>query len=207
MNKDKLKMNLQMFGGEGDEGGEGAGAGGNPDEGGSGEGTEPDVKLPKSEEELQNLIDNAVKTRLARQKEKTEAEIKKVKEKAKADAKRYADMSESEKAQAELDEKIKEIEEREKELNNRELLGNIKTDLTAKGLPDVFADSLLVIQDNEKIKTAINEIKTAWDEEIAEAIKASVRQETPNTSSRSYAGKDKGIKSKADFFNAGRKVD
>ena len=69
-------------------------------------------------------------------------------------------MSESEKAQAELEEKVKEIEEREKELNNRELLGNIKTALTAKGVPDVFADSVLVIQDNEKIKTAINEIKT-----------------------------------------------
>lgn len=204
MDKDKLKMNLQMFA----ENGEGAGTDKHSDEGGNNEGAGTDEsKLPKTEDELQEIIDKSVESRLARQKAKADAEIKAIKEKAKADAKRYADMTESEKAQAELEERIKEIEDREKELNNRELLTNIKSDLSAKGLPDAFADSLLVIQDNEKIKTAIEEIKTAWDEQIAEEIKASVRQETPSTNSRSYAGKEKKSISKADFFNEGRKVD
>lgn len=206
MEKDKLKMNLQMFAEDPNESEKGE----NPDltdeeSGGSGEdGSE--VELPKSEEELQKMINETVKARLARQKEKSEAEIKKIKEKAKADAKRYADMSESEKAQAELEDRIKEIEERERELNDRELLNNIKIDLREKGLPIVFAESLLVIQDNEKIKSAINDIKVAWDKEIVEAKKASVRQETPSDKSRSYVSEGK-KKSKADFFNEGRKID
>lgn len=204
MKKDKLKMNLQMFGEQG--GSDDADINDNPDNIDNGNNPDPTDKLPKTEDELQEIINKSVESRLAREKAKADAEIKRIKEKAKADAKKYADMTESEKEQAEIEDRIKELEAREKELNDRELLANIKSDLAEKNLPSVFADSLLVIQDNEKIKKAIGEIKSAWDEEIAEAIKASARQETPSANSRSYATKDK-TRSKADFFNEGRKID
>lgn len=202
MEKEKLKMNLQMFAKEDEDD---SGKEDNLDEGGKNE--SDDSSLPKDEKELQKIIDNAVETRLARQKEKTEEKIRKIKEKAKSDAQAYADMSESEKEKAKLEERMKEIEKREKEINDRELLGNIKETLMEKELPVVFADSLIKMQDNEKIQESIKEIKRAWDEELAEAVKASVRQDTPSASSRSYADDSGKPKSKAEFFNAGRKID
>lgn len=194
----KIPMDLQMFADEG------AGdAGDNPEV--DGVESESDKANNPEEKTTQEIIDDAVEERLARADKKHEAELAKVKEKAKADAERYADMTEKEKESAEMTDRIAELEAREKELNNRELLNNIQADLTERKLPTAFADALLVIQDNEKIKESIEEIKEIWDAEITEAKKESVRQPTPNDSSRSYAGEDK-AGSKSEFFDSGRKI-
>lgn len=206
----KLKMNLQYFATDGDdegdlEGSSGKGTEGDHDEDDDSGDDDSGVELPKTEEELQTIINASVEARLARENKKHKAELEAERKKIKADAERYAQMSDKEKKQAEIDDRIKKLEEKEAELNNRELLSEIKSDLTEKELPLAFAEPLLTIQDNEKIKEAIIEIKTTWDDEITEAKKASIRQSNPRGSSRSY-NSDSRSKSKREFFDSGRKI-
>lgn len=201
----KVKMNLQYFAEDPN-----SEEGDNPDlegeENNSEDGSKPEGdELPKSKSELDSHTNKAIQKALENQRKEFKDKLDAEREKARADAEKYAKMTEKEKEDAEMQERLKELEERERELNNRELLTNIKSDLQDKELPDAFADSLLLLQDNEKIKEAIEEIKETWDSEIAEAKKESVRQKTPKGSTRSYAGKGKG-KNKADFFNEGRKI-
>lgn len=200
---EKLKMNLQYFAGE-DDPSEGLESGTNPDDDNEKDGEGGSDKL-LTEEEVQARIDDAVKARLARKEKEHQEELRKEREKAKADAERYARMSEKEKEQAELDDRIKALEAREKELNDRELLTNIKADLSGKNLPLAFADYLLGLQDVEKIKDSIEEIEGIWDAEISEFKKAKVRQDNPKDSDTSFRGKRE-TKSKSDFFNEGRKI-
>lgn len=201
--KDLLKMNLQYFASEDDPNGETDPVDNQDDPNGDDDGGNESSEF--TQEELQEQIDDAVEARLARERKKHEKELEKVREKARADAENYAKMTEKEKEEAKLQERLDAIEERERELNNRELLTNIKSDLQDKSLPVAFADSLLLLQDNDKIKETIEEIKETWDEEIAEAKKENVRQETPKDSTRSYKSKNKG-KSKSEFFDEGRKI-
>lgn len=211
-----LKMSLQFFAenpdGTGAGDGDGAdGADGNPDgvdgtDGADGtddlDGTGEGSELSKEQQalldrETSKRVENALK----RQKEKFDSERKEIERKAKADAEAYAKMTESEKQESEYEKRIKEIEERENKLNNEQLLVEIKSDLNDNSLPQVFAESLLAIQDNEKIKGAIKELKDSWDKEINEAIKGKARQKTPKSSTFRGGGK---TESKAEMARKNR---
>lgn len=198
---EKLEMDLQYFAEDDSAVIEKVDAQGSEDDSGG----ENDSVITLTEEEMQAKIDDAIKARLARQEREHQKQLEKVRQKARADAERYAKMTEDEKKQAEIEERIRELEAREKELNDRELLANIKADLMDKKLPVAFAKYLLELQDVEKIKESIEEIEGVWNDEIAEFKKASVRQKTPKDSDNGFRGKAK-AKSKADFFNEGRKI-
>lgn len=193
MNKEKLlKMNLQMFAEPGDT----------PPADPPADNPPADEPITLTQKELQSKLDAEAEKRVAKVLEKKQAEWKattaKELEKAKADAEEYAKMTEQQKKDAEYQKKLDELSAKEKEINDRELLTSIKTDLQENKLPLAFATSLLSIQDNEKIKESISEIKKVWDAEIAEAKKEGARQDTPNNGKQSYSGG--GNKTKADIF-------
>src|SRR5699024_12558801 len=79
---------------------------------------------------------------------------------------------------------IKELEKRDQNINNRKMLNQIESELKDNSLPIELDDTLLSLQDNEKIKTRINDIKSYVDELVNGRVKEALRQETPNASTK-----------------------
>lgn len=197
---DLLRMNLQYFAEDPED--DPADPPADPE---GGDPKDPDVILPASQSELDSVINKSVQAALKNAKKEFDDKLEKEKEKARTNAKDYANMTEEQKKEADLQARIDELEAKEKELNDKELLTNIKVDLQEKELPASFAEMLLTLQDNEKIKESIDIIKQQWDEQIAEAIKASARQKNPKDSTRNY-GKPSEGGSKKELFDKGRKI-
>lgn len=169
------KMNLQLFADEGEE---------NEDvEEVEEEEEEKNTTYTKDEleQKIQSESDKRVTDALKTARAKWEREYQEKIEDEKTKAAEYARMTAKEKEEAELKEKINELEERERELINRELLNEIQSDLKENQLPLQFAESLLAIQDNKKIKEAIKGIKKDFDLAVNEQVKEALRQDTPNS--------------------------
>lgn len=176
-------FNLQLFaeGGEGAEKGAEKGAEEGAEEGAE-KGAEDENKIDFSKEqqaEIDRQISKSVDNALKKYQSKAEKEKLKAIEKAKNDAIEYAKLTAEEKQEADLQEKIDNIEAREKAINQKELLNNIKADLNENGLPSELAESLVVIEDNEKIKENIKSIKEIWDSAIKEEVKKALSGKSP----------------------------
>lgn len=137
-----------------------------------------------SQSEVDRQISKAVESALKKQRSKWEEEKEQEIEKAKNEAVEYAKMTQKEKEEAEFKKRLEQLEDREKELNNRELLSQIESDLKENELPASFAQSLLAIQDNEKIKEAITGIKKEFDEAVNAQVKEKLRQDTPEAGTK-----------------------
>lgn len=178
-----LPLNLQFFAEEG---------GGGKERDPQGE-PNPDQKddgkefIQLTEEELKKKIeaesDRKLASALEKKKREWEQQLEKKIQDARKDAEEYAKMTQQERQEADYKKRLKKLEERERELNNRELLVQIESDLEEKELPKAFAKSLLTVQDNEKIKESIGEIKQAFDNAVNERVKKALRQDTPSASS------------------------
>ena len=185
--KELLKLNLQHFATP--EDGTETPEGDNQDGTGNPEGDNPDGTEPTDEEketytkaELDKLtserVDKAIKTREAKMNE----EFKAKEEQIKADAIEYQKLTDKEKLDKDLEKKMSDLEAREQAINNRELISQIEADLKDNDLPASFADTLLGLQDNEKIKSAIGAIKEDYDNAINQQVKEALRQKTPEDS-------------------------
>ena len=137
---------------------------------------EPTYSQSDVDRQISKAVDSALKKQRAKWEEEKQQEI----EKAKNEAEEYAKMSQKEKEEAEIKKRLEEIKKREQELNNRQLLAEIETDLKDNNLPSSFAEALLSIQDNEKIKQAITGIKKDFDEAVNAQVKEALRQDTPD---------------------------
>ncbi|SDB96527.1 capsid assembly scaffolding protein Gp46 family protein [Shouchella lonarensis] len=98
---------------------------------------------------------------------------------AKRDAEQYAKMTEKERAESELQKRLKALEERERKLNERDLKIEIEKELKEAELPPAFSKALIKLEDNEAIKQTIAEIKTEFAAAVQKQVQKALRQETP----------------------------
>src|SRR5699024_5076928 len=116
---------------------------------------------------------------LEKREAKMQKELEQRIEKERNEAAEYAKLTAKEQEEADYKKRIEQLEKREKELNDRQLLNQIESDLKENSLPVSFAQSLLTMKDNEKIKKAISSIKKEFDNAINEQVKEKLRQDTP----------------------------
>jgi hypothetical protein len=90
-------------------------------------------------------------------------------------------MTQKEREDAEYKKRLEALDKREHELNTKQLRSEVETDLKAEGLPAAFADSLIKLEDNEKIKEAVSSIKKEFDAAVNNAVKEKLRQDPPET--------------------------
>lgn len=156
----KLPMNLQFF------------ADPNPD---------PDPEDPKEDEpvtltqkELQSKLDSEADKRAAKAvetaKAKWEADKKQALEDAKNEGAKLAKMSAAEKADAEMQARVKEIEKREAALKQSELKAATKALLQDNGLPADMSDTLIGLGDAEAIKNAVETLKGSIDAQVNQRV-------------------------------------
>lgn len=169
----KLPMNLQFF------------ADPNPD---------PDPEDPKEDEpvtltqkELQSKLDSEADKRAAKAvetaKAKWEADKKQALEDAKNEGAKLAKMSAAEKADAEMQARVKEIEKREAALKQSELKAATKALLQDNGLPADMSDTLIGLGDAEAIKNAVTALKGSLDTQVNEKVEKLATGTKPSNSS------------------------
>ena len=155
-----------------------------------------------TQNELDSQKHKAVNKALANQEKKFEQRLKEAVENARSEGESYAKLTQKEKEEKALSEREKAIAKREKAQTLRELESDVIADLKEQKLPTSFAKALIKIEDNEEIKSTINEIKADFDKAVKEGIKEVTRQSTPNNQSSSFSRnqsrKEKGLGSIAD---------
>jgi hypothetical protein len=143
------------------------------------------AKIELSGEELQKKIEAESDRKLAKALEKKQKEWEDQLDQriadAKKDAEQYAKMTHKEREDAEYKKRLEALDKRERELNTKQLRSEVETDLKDEGLPAAFADSLIKLEDNEKIKEALSSIKKEFDAAVNNAVKEKLRQDPPET--------------------------
>jgi hypothetical protein len=147
--------------------------------------SDPPAKVELSAEELQKKIEAESDRKLAKALEKKQKEWEEQLDQriadAKKDAEQYAKMTQKEREDAEYKKRLEALDKRERELNTKQLRSEVETDLKDEGLPAAFADSLIKLEDIEKIKEAVSSIKKEFDAAVNNAVKEKLRQDPPET--------------------------
>ncbi|WP_200411929.1 DUF4355 domain-containing protein [Virgibacillus salexigens] len=132
-----------------------------------------------TQSEVDSKISKAVDSALKKREKQFEEEKQQAVEDAKKDAAAYAKMTKQQQEESDLKKREEALNNRERELNMKQLRSEIESDLKADGLPTEFAESLITLEDNEKIKEAISGIKKHFDEAVNQTVKEKLRQDTP----------------------------
>lgn len=193
----RLKLNLQHFAEDNPNDPEGK------DKQSGNDQSDDDKKVFElTQSELDSQKHKAVNKALANQEKKFEQRLKEAVENARSEGESYAKLTQKEKEEKALSEREKAIAEREKAQALRELESDVIADLKEQKLPTSFAKALIKIEDNEEIKSTINEIKSDFDAAVKEGVKEVTRQSTPSNQSSSFSRnqsrKEKGLGSIAD---------
>mgnify|MGYP001757402032 FL=1 len=71
-------------------------------------------------------------------------------------------------------------------------------------MPTSFAESLIHLEDNEKISDVVKEIKNDFDNAVQEQVKEATRQSTPANQSSSFGRQQASSKSIQELANENR---
>ena len=157
-----------------------------------------------TQNELDSQKHKAVNKALANQEKKFEQRLKEAVENARSEGESYAKLTQKEKEEKALSEREKAIAKREKAQTLRELESDVIADLKEQKLPTSFAKALIKIEDNEEIKSTINEIKSDFDNAVQEQVKEATRQSTPSNQSSSFGNRQASGKSFEQLANENR---
>ena len=197
MIKDDLyKLNLQFFAEN-----EGDSENTNEDDNKESENDNDSKQETYTKNEVDSAISKAVDSALKKRDRKHQQELEQAREEARKKAESYAKLTEKEKRDKEIEEREQALAEKEKEFKLRELKSDVESDLKEKGLPTSFAESLIHLEDNEKISDVVKEIKDDFDNAVQEQVKEATRQSTPNNQSSSFGNQQTSGKSFEELAN------
>ncbi|MDW4355191.1 capsid assembly scaffolding protein Gp46 family protein [Staphylococcus cohnii] len=179
-----LKLNLQHF--ADNEGNEGESENNNNVSVNDDDQQQGEDKKGYSQSEVDSAVSKAVEKYKSKLEKQHQQELEEAKEQARKDAESYAKLTEKEKRDKELEKRENQLKERERELNLRHLKSDVEADLRENNLPTTFAESLILIEDNEKIKETIQSIKKDFDLAVKEQVKEATRQNTPSSGSNNH---------------------
>ena len=195
----RLKLNLQHFAEDNPNDPEGK-----DKQSGDKQGDDDKKVFELTQSELDSQKHKAVNKALANQEKKFEQRLKEAVENARSEGESYAKLTQKEKEEKELSERWESVVKREKAQDLRELESDVIADLKEQKLPTSFAKALIKIEDNEEIKSTINEIKSDFDNAVQEQVKEATRQSTPSNQSSSFGNRQASGKSFEQLANENR---
>lgn len=200
MIKDDLyKLNLQFFAEN-----EGDSENTNEDDNKESENDNDSKQETYTKNEVDSAISKAVDSALKKRERKHQQDLENAREEARKKAESYAKLTEKEKRDKEIEEREQALAEKEKEFKLRELKSDVESDLKEKGLPTSFAESLIHLEDVEKINEVVKEIKADFDNAVQEQVKEVTRQSTPSNQSSSFGNRQASGKSFEQLANENR---
>ena len=175
MSKYLLKLNIQYFSEEGATEGAVESA---P--------TEPEFKAPSSQSELDSIVNKAVQTALNNQKSKSEDDFQKRVEAEIKKREDYAKLSETQKRDRDFEERRNKFNEEVAAFKQSQLIMEVKEDLLSKNLPVELAETFAKHGTAEEALKAVTVLERAFQDAVANAVKASARQTTPGASGTGF---------------------
>ena len=175
MSKYLLKLNIQYFSEEGATEGAVESA---P--------TEPEFKAPSSQSELDSIVNKAVQTALNNQKSKSEDDFQKRVEAEIKKREDYAKLSETQKPDRDFEERQNKFNEEVAAFKQSQLIMEVKEDLLSKNLPVELAETFAKHGSAEEALKAVTVLERAFQDAVANAVKASARQTTPGASGTGF---------------------
>lgn len=174
-----LKLNLQHFA----EGGTTEGATEGAVESAP---TEPEFKAPSSQSELDSIVNKAVQTALNNQKSKSDEDFQKRVEAEIKKREDYAKLSETQKRDRDFEERQNKFNEEVAAFKQSQLIMEVKEDLLSKNLPVELAETFAKHGSAEEALKAVTVLERAFQDAVANAVKASARQTTPGASGTGF---------------------
>lgn len=174
-----LKLNLQHFA----EGGATEGATEGAVESAP---TEPEFKAPSSQSELDSIVNKAVQTALNNQKSKSDEDFQKRVEAEIKKREDYAKLSETQKRDKDFEERQNKFNEEVAAFKQSQLIMEVKEDLLSKNLPVELAETFAKHGSAEEALKAVTVLERAFQDAVANAVKASARQTTPGASGTGF---------------------
>lgn len=175
MSKYLLKLNIQYFSEEGATEGAVETA---P--------TEPEFKAPSSQSELDSIVNKAVQTALNNQKSKSDEDFQKRVEAEIKKREDYAKLSETQKRDRDFEERQNKFNEEVAAFKQSQLIMEVKEDLLSKNLPVELAETFAKHGSAEEALKAVTVLERAFQDAVANAVKASARQTTPGASGTGF---------------------
>lgn len=175
MSKYLLKLNIQYFSEEGATEGAVESA---P--------TEPEFKAPSSQSELDSIVNKAVQTALNNQKSKSEDDFQKRVEAEIKKREDYAKLSETQKRDRDFEERQNKFNEEVAAFKQSQLIMEVKEDLLSKNLPVELAETFAKHGSAEEALKAVTVLERAFQDAVANSVKASARQTTPGASGTGF---------------------
>lgn len=177
----KFKMNLQLFGHDGDGAGADGSNGGGTNDGGDGSsdgsGKEPtfdDILKNGHQAEFDRRVQKAIDTALGKAKEKWQA----LTDDKLSEAEKLAKMTKEEKAQYMQQKHEKELADREAAITKRELMAEAKNTLAEKKLPSDLAE-VLNYADADSCNKSIASVEKAFQAAVQAAVEERLKGGVP----------------------------
>lgn len=148
--------------------------------------TEPEFKAPSSQSELDSIVNKAVQTALNKQKSKSEDDFQKRVEAEIKKREDYAKLSETQKRDRDFEERQNKFNEEVAAFKQSQLIMEVKEDLLSKNLPVELAETFAKHGSAEEALKAVTVLERAFQDAVANAVKASARQTTPGASGTGF---------------------
>lgn len=148
--------------------------------------TEPEFKAPASQSELDSIVNKAVQTALNNQKSKSEDDFQKRVEAEIKKREDYAKLSETQKRDRDFEERQNKFNEEVAAFKQSQLIMEVKEDLLSKNLPVELAETFAKHGSAEEALKAVTVLERAFQDAVANAVKASARQTTPGASGTGF---------------------
>ena len=148
--------------------------------------TEPEFKAPSSQSELDSIVNKAVQTALNNQKSKSEDDFQKRVEVEIKKREDYAKLSETQKRDRDFEERQNKFNEEVAAFKQSQLIMEVKEDLLSKNLPVELAETFAKHGSAEEALKAVTVLERAFQDAVANAVKASARQTTPGASGTGF---------------------
>jgi conserved hypothetical protein len=148
--------------------------------------TEPEFKAPSSQSELDSIVNKAVQTALNNQKSKSEDDFQKRVEAEIKKREDYAKLSETQKRDRDFEEWQNKFNEEVAAFKQSQLIMEVKEDLLSKNLPVELAETFAKHGSAEEALKAVTVLERAFQDAVANAVKASARQTTPGASGTGF---------------------
>lgn len=148
--------------------------------------TEPEFKAPSSQSELDSIVNKAVQTALNNQKNKSDEDFQKRVEAEIKKREDYAKLSETQKRDRDFEERQNKFNEEVAAFKQSQLIMEVKEDLLSKNLPVELAETFAKHGSAEEALKAVTVLERAFQDAVANAVKASARQTTPGASGTGF---------------------
>ena len=174
--------NLQLFADGGESGGTDTGGNdsdfNNDAEKNDAHETDPAFEVPKTQSELDSIINKSNQKALDNYKKGETQRIQDAIAEALKKEKDYSQLSEDERAKREFEDKQKAFAEEKAKFERDKLVIQVEKDLVSKGLPAEFAE-LFALDNAENSLKKVGEFEAVFNQAVAEAVKVSLRQKAP----------------------------